>query len=49
MSGYSDSSLLKQGSLQPGNDFLQKPFTAEALARKVRQVLGAGEASSLSA
>jgi signal transduction histidine kinase/CheY-like chemotaxis protein len=41
MSGYSDASLLKQGSLHTGDDFLQKPFTADALVAKVRSVLSA--------
>jgi DNA-binding response OmpR family regulator len=43
MSGYSDASLLKQGSLHTGDDFLQKPFTADALVAKVRSVLSARE------
>jgi two-component system, cell cycle sensor histidine kinase and response regulator CckA len=39
MSGYTDDSILHHGILQSGGTLLQKPFTAEALASKVRQVL----------
>jgi len=39
MSGYVDHSILPGGLIQPGTAFLQKPFTADALANKVRDVL----------
>jgi PAS domain S-box-containing protein len=39
MSGYTDDAILRHGVLVDGIPFLQKPFTAEALARKVREVL----------
>jgi two-component system cell cycle sensor histidine kinase/response regulator CckA len=38
MSGYSDHALMHR-DLTPGVAFLQKPFTPEVFARKVRQVL----------
>ncbi|MFB3924129.1 MAG: ATP-binding protein [Terriglobia bacterium] len=40
MSGYSDAAILHHGILEPSETFLQKPFTPNALARKVREVLG---------
>jgi PAS domain S-box-containing protein len=39
MSGYTDHAIVRHGVLEPGTWFLQKPFSAEALARKVRQIL----------
>ena len=38
MSGYTDHALMHR-DLTPGTAFLQKPFTPEAFARKVRSVL----------
>ena len=40
MSGYTDHAILDGGALEPGMSFLQKPFTPQALASKVREVLG---------
>jgi DNA-binding NtrC family response regulator len=39
MSGYADDEILRRGVSQGDTEFLQKPFTPEQLARKVRAVL----------
>ena len=39
ISGYTDSSVGHHGMLEPGIAFLQKPFDADGLTRKVREVL----------
>ena len=39
MSGYTDDDVLRRGVLHGEAAFLQKPFTANQLARKVREVL----------
>jgi PAS domain S-box-containing protein len=39
VSGYADESIVQHGVLEPGLAFLQKPFSADALARKVRELL----------
>ena len=44
MSGYTDDAILRHGVLNPGTEFIEKPFSPDSLARKVRRVLDAGEA-----
>jgi len=41
-SGYTDDVLVQQGVLQPGAEWIQKPFTKESLSQKVRSVLDGG-------
>jgi len=42
MSGFTETAIVSQGVLTPGVNFLQKPFTGETLARRIRDVLDKG-------
>jgi len=39
MSGYTDNAIVRHGVLEKGVNYIQKPFTMEGLAKKVREVL----------
>jgi len=39
MSGYTDNAIVRHGILEKRVNYIQKPFTMEGLARKVREVL----------
>jgi PAS domain S-box-containing protein len=41
MSGYTETAILRNGVLEPGLAFIQKPFTGDVLVRKIREVLAA--------
>jgi len=39
ISGYTDNSITHRGVLEKAMNYIQKPFTVDGLARKVREVL----------
>jgi two-component system, cell cycle sensor histidine kinase and response regulator CckA len=39
ISGYTDDAVVRHGVLEEGAAFLQKPFSSDSLAHKVREVL----------
>ena len=45
MSGYAEHEIAHRGALAPGTHFIEKPFSPEALALKVREVLDTPSAS----
>jgi len=48
MSGYTGQRVGEKEVLEPGSLFLQKPFTREGLARKVREALVAATPAPVS-
>ncbi|HET8578019.1 MAG TPA: ATP-binding protein [Methylomirabilota bacterium] len=47
MSGYTDDAIVRHGVLGAGMAFLSKPFTPDALAAKVREVLDSARAGAV--
>lgn len=39
MSGYTDNAIVHHGVLGKGINYIQKPFTVDGLAKKIREVL----------
>jgi two-component system, cell cycle sensor histidine kinase and response regulator CckA len=46
MSGYADEAVTRDGALDAGTAFLEKPFSARDLARMVRTTLDAAPAAT---
>ncbi|MBE7211633.1 MAG: response regulator, partial [Gluconacetobacter diazotrophicus] len=44
VSGYSEDDMNEQGVLSPDVEFLEKPFTPQAITRKVREILAGSRA-----
>ncbi len=42
-SGYTDDAVVRHGVIEAGTNFIQKPFTPDALAHKVRAILDGTE------
>src|SRR3954470_1369551 len=47
MTGYTRNAIIHHGRLDPDIDLLTKPFTADALARKVRRILDGAAAKQI--
>ncbi len=45
MTGYTDHSAFRDGSLPPGTGLIQKPFSPQALAQKVREILDSSKSA----
>jgi two-component system, NtrC family, sensor kinase len=46
MTGYTRNAIIHHGRLDPDIDLLSKPFTADALTRKIRRILDAAKPAS---
>lgn len=49
VSGYAESTILRQGAIDLVGHFLQKPFTLKMLARKIREIMQAQPAQAAAA
>lgn len=47
MSGYTETSMMRRGILNEDDQFIQKPFSADNLVRRIRSVLDAGQEISV--
>ena len=47
MSGYADATIVRNGVLEPGLALIQKPFTKNALVRKVGEILDSSASRDL--
>jgi two-component system cell cycle sensor histidine kinase/response regulator CckA len=45
MSGYTEDAVVRRGVLESETEFLQKPFTIDQLARRLRVVLESRQAA----
>lgn len=45
-SGYTDDAVVRHGVIETGTNFIQKPFTPNVLAHKIREILDASHAPS---
>jgi DNA-binding NtrC family response regulator len=45
MSGYATNFIMHDGAVDPGTNFLEKPFHPRTLLNKVREVLDSGSRS----
>ena len=45
ITGYAENSVIGNGHLEPGMQVMTKPFTVEALAARIREMVGAGSQS----
>jgi CheY-like chemotaxis protein len=47
ITGYAENAVLSHGHLDPGMHVLTKPFTMEALASRIRELIASSEAQKI--